>query len=1213
MSAIATPLYYVNGRQHLNSDVKMNNVCTEIISSETVTLKGNSIALSGKELALSGTEIALSSNTIALSGTEIALSGNNIALTGNNIALSGTEIALNGKVSIKSLYISPDIATRSNTSTQSCIMTDKIAIFNKENRLIVYDLSDSDTHTTSFGGHSMENNKTAWGSSAFGYNALKSISSRTDISFANTAIGSNAMSSQQPITGQNNTSVGYNSLANISQGSSNVAIGSNALKTTTTGSCNTVVGYNSDTLKGGLSNINIIGTNNTTAFSNVNIIGSGINATASNKTYINNIDNLSGKQPTKSIIVYDPSTNEIGHASDMIKKCINTQYFISQQCVPLTSVEHYGKSKQGYSCAYSCKYPNNNIIVVGGINDNGGIGAVWVWALNNEMTLCSNIQKLVCDDGLPKMFGRSVAISYDTNTIAVGCSMNEVYIWYRPNVLSLFRQVQKIVAIDNSTISLSDDGTILLIGGEVWNKSLDYQQVQILINREKCKSGMSSDNSTIALSDGEGIYIFTKQGGQYQQQYTYTYHCNDVFSRICLSSNGNIFAFGNRIFTRIGTVWKREDDIIENTILSMTNDGSTIVDSSGCIWTSTSASDSRSSPSTSASDSRSSPSTSNKYIKKQSIDIDIRFDSAVISRNGNTMIVGDTGYRNDTGTVYLYFKERINTYINNREISRNGYSTLIQNENINIDGYCGNLALSGDGSTIAFTTNFNAKVFIYKKNVKYWETQITQSNADIKVALSYDGNTLAISDTQDEGGIGAVWIYKLLLNEYVKQGEKIVPSDNFGKQCNIGSSISLSYDGNILAIGASNFSPNGASWIYTYDSNSGTYIQQGLRIVGSTSSSSTPCLQGLSISLSGDGNILVIGGINMVWIYYKTKELWYLLHSISGNGKSISITKDGSMLVIGENIYKRSVNGNGKYSLYQTIEKEGKIVISGDGLSLWVDTSTYLYIWRRYNNESLYYQYGDKIKVDDCDIERNIAISYDGATKIHSVTKIQGAEQIQGEEQIQGASQIHIYNTNTNIQTTYTKQNTGYTSIGSIMPTAPLTVSSNGISSCMDMYGNGNGNTFQRFFPNTTPHQNKNQWWNVGIENTSFHIRNQEGTGVYINSGDQSWREYSDKKLQTNITDMDISGAYNKLLQLNPVTYQCVREDMKQKSGLLAEDVLPLFPQAVSKNDGYYGIGYTELIPYLIAGMKQQSAIISQQQKEIEALKSAFEIRLKEL
>jgi hypothetical protein len=74
------------------------------------------------------------------------------------------------------------------------------------------------------------------------------------------------------------------------------------------------------------------------------------------------------------------------------------------------------------------------------------------------------------------------------------------------------------------------------------------------------------------------------------------------------------------------------------------------------------------------------------------------------------------------------------------------------------------------------------------------------------------------------------------------------------------------------------------------------------------------------------------------------------------------------------------------------------------------------------------------------------------------------------------------------------------------------------------------------------------------------------------------------------------------------------------KQGLIAQDVLSVFPQIVNMNHGYYGIGYTELIPYLIAGMKQQAAIISQQgeenavlKKEINENKKSFEERLEAL
>ena len=74
-----------------------------------------------------------------------------------------------------------------------------------------------------------------------------------------------------------------------------------------------------------------------------------------------------------------------------------------------------------------------------------------------------------------------------------------------------------------------------------------------------------------------------------------------------------------------------------------------------------------------------------------------------------------------------------------------------------------------------------------------------------------------------------------------------------------GSSVSLSADGNTLAVGGPNpdFTAEGATWIWTRSST--TWTQQGLPLVGTPVHSGSDN-QGFSNTLSANGNTLAVGG-----------------------------------------------------------------------------------------------------------------------------------------------------------------------------------------------------------------------------------------------------------------------------------------------------------------------------------------------------------------
>jgi len=178
------------------------------------------------------------------------------------------------------------------------------------------------------------------------------------------------------------------------------------------------------------------------------------------------------------------------------------------------------------------------------------------------------------------------------------------------------------------------------------------------------------------------------------------------------------------------------------------------------------------------------------------------------------------------------------------------------------------VSLSNDGNILAIGASYNdgngtssGHVRVYSWNGNAY----TQRGYDIdgeaagdrSVSLSYDGNILAIGASNNDGnGVdsGHVCVYSWNGSVYTQRGNDIdgeAAADNFGY------SVSLSNDGNILAIGAPNNNGNAvdSGHVRVYSWNGSVYTQRGNDINGEAAGDES----GWSVSLSNDGNILAIG------------------------------------------------------------------------------------------------------------------------------------------------------------------------------------------------------------------------------------------------------------------------------------------------------------------------------------------------------------------
>lgn len=324
--------------------------------------------------------------------------------------------------------------------------------------------------------------------------------------------------------------------------------------------------------------------------------------------------------------------------------------------------------------------------------------------------------------------------------------------------------------------------------------------------------------------------------------------------------------------------------------------------------------------------------------------------SVSLSSNGSVVAIG--AYLND-GNGNLWGHVRI--YENN-----NGAWVQVGND---IDGETSgdrsgfSVSLSADGNTVAISARFNGGNGVNSGHVRVYQNLSgvwTQIGSDIdgeavndysgySLSLSENGNTLAVGTPTNDGNgsdSGHVRVYQNISGAWIQVGNDL---DGEASGDWFGSSVSLSADGNILAIGAIRNDGNGSNsgHVRIYRNVSGSWVQIGSDIDGEASND----WLGFSVSLSDNGNILAIGapfnadnGSNSghVLIYQNVNDVWVKIGSnINGEaggdqlGISVSLSANGNILAIGAPFN----DGNGANSGHVRVYELSTIVLSNDSFS----------------------------------------------------------------------------------------------------------------------------------------------------------------------------------------------------------------------------------------------------------------------------------------
>ena len=235
------------------------------------------------------------------------------------------------------------------------------------------------------------------------------------------------------------------------------------------------------------------------------------------------------------------------------------------------------------------------------------------------------------------------------------------------------------------------------------------------------------------------------------------------------------------------------------------------------------------------------------------------------------------------------------------------------------DQFGHSVSINAEGNVVAIGAPYsdeignNSGLFkIYKFISGTWEQQdyLSGENAGdqsgYSVSLNESGDVIAVAAPLNDGNgsnSGHVQVFRNINGFWTQEGSDI---DGEAEMDQSGSSVSINAAGDIVAIGAIYNSGNGSNsgHVRVYKFISGTWEQQGQDIDSKDIGEEI----GFSVSINGEGNVLVIGSIQsgIIRVYNYISGSWIQQgKDIEGekrddyNGFSVSVNKKGNVFAVG--------------------------------------------------------------------------------------------------------------------------------------------------------------------------------------------------------------------------------------------------------------------------------------------------------------------------
>jgi hypothetical protein len=297
-------------------------------------------------------------------------------------------------------------------------------------------------------------------------------------------------------------------------------------------------------------------------------------------------------------------------------------------------------------------------------------------------------------------------------------------------------------------------------------------------------------------------------------------------------------------------------------------------------------------------------------------------ESVSLSGDGNTAIVGGPGDdfvfgQGWAGAAWVYTRTGGVWTQQVKLVGTRAIGLALQGESVSLSGD-GNIAIVG-GPLDTFSAG---AAWVFTRTGAGWTPQgaklvgtgaIGNAQQGVSVSLSGDGNTAIVGGPGDNGSAGAAWIFTRTGAAWFQQA-KLVGTGAIGSGSRQGASVSLSGDGNTAIVGGPgvNGSPSsaGAAWVFTRTG--GVWSQQA-KLVGTGAIGPFGAEQGDSVSLSGDGDTAIVGGLGdngfagAAWVFTRTGGVWTQQAKLVGTGAvgladqgvSVSLSGDGNTAIVG--------------------------------------------------------------------------------------------------------------------------------------------------------------------------------------------------------------------------------------------------------------------------------------------------------------------------
>ena len=529
-------------------------------------------------------------------------------------------------------------------------------------------------------------------------------------------------------------------------------------------------------------------------------------------------------------------------------------------------------------------------------------------------------------------FGNSISFSSDGSVLAIGESgygtstrMNSGRVRvYTNNDGKWIQKGQDLIGIEDffnafgTKVELSSDGntlavydsqiTLILNAGEtIADKYGDlapqyfpYIQVYQFINDAWVKIGadfivndhlnltdmsLSGDGTSLAIAGKTGTKIYKLNTGAWAQIGTEIPARDELYDeKIDLSADGKTLIIGDSHYSDSNNqnpTWEGQAKVYKYSTNTWTQLGNTI---------------------------------------KGTVNLGLFGSEVSITEDGTTIAVLASQISNEDYIAVL-------EYSGNTWVSK---GTNIQQKNAAIIS----MQLSGDGNAIIIGETYSARVLRYNTD---WEQVNVAAESDNNsdgfgkaVTISNNGNIFAVGAPNSSNGY--VSIFNHNKNSVTRFGDEIYGYGNYDK---LGSSVAVSGNGNIIAIGAEgNYNDSGTyrlGHVRVFEKTNNGLQQIGVDIRNTTDFDSGAF--GSEVTLNADGTLLAIAASYLgtssngaVYVYQRNGDTWDPIGNIikdpkgDRTGSSLAFSDDGSILAVGSGTSPSGVSAS-NYKGFTTVYK----------------------------------------------------------------------------------------------------------------------------------------------------------------------------------------------------------------------------------------------------------------------------------------------------